>query len=190
MKILAFDTETTGLDPSLHSIIQLSAVFIRDGEPIDSINLFMQPFSFLNISPEALQVHNITLDQLQSFPDWRAQFQAWEAWLAKYIDRFNKRDKAYPLAYRGTFDLEFLSALYKRCDNPYLGSWINWRLLDPLPLLNLLHYRNDPTISALDNLKLSTVAAALGIELQAHDAKSDIIAAVEVWKWAQDRVKE
>jgi len=186
-KILAFDTETTGLDPTLHSIIQLSAVFLVDEEPVDFINLYMQPSNYLHIDRAALDVHGVTVERLRTFPDHREQFQAWEAWLSKRIDKYDKGDKAYCLAYCGRFDMSFLDAWYKRYDNPYLGSWINRKLLDPKALLDLLHYMG--LLRDLPNLKLSTVCEYLDIPLVAHDALSDVRGAIEVWKWAQETLK-
>jgi len=95
-------------------------------------------------------------------------------WEKGDIEKFDRNDKAYFGAFNAKFDLDFVSAWFKKLNDKYLGSWINWRCVDAYPYLQMQEYLG---LVDLPNLKLVTVAEHFGIELQAHDALSDVRAA-------------
>ncbi len=43
MNYVAFDIETTGLNPKYDKIIEIGAVRVRDGEPADTFSTFINP---------------------------------------------------------------------------------------------------------------------------------------------------
>jgi len=179
MKILAFDVETTGLSPERHDVIQAAFIYLDNGKIIDRRVWEMAPLSPGSVDPQALAVHGMSMETIMGFRDPRHVHSEITAWLAKYIDKFDPADKAWPLAYNGSFDLTFLSAHFKAVGDQYLGSWIHMsRLLDPLALARLFQYRGWLT---LPSLKLAHVAEHFDISLRAHDAMSDIEASVELW---------
>lgn len=68
MKIIWFDTETTGLDSKENDIISLSGYLEIDRKIVETFDYKMKPFNMKNISKEALDVNGFTLEQLESFP--------------------------------------------------------------------------------------------------------------------------
>lgn len=179
-KILAFDSETTGLEFSYDEIIQLSALMIIDRKIESSINLLMRPFE-AKVSAEAAAIHGHTQDMVNEYCDPSAAFANFNQWLSQYIDKYDKTDKAFPLAYNGSFDMSFLFNWYKLNSDNYLGSWIYTRaLLDPLALARILFYEGKLPMEP--DLKLKTLADYFKIPITAHDALSDITATWEVWK--------
>jgi len=176
-KILWFDTETTGTSPKENGIIQLAALVEIKGVIIDQILLEMKPFEGDVIEEEALEVHGISVEKIAGFMDPQRAYRMLIDFMGKHVSKFDRADKFYPAGYNVKFDIDFLASFFKKCHDKYLGSWINWRYLDPLPVLHWLEYTGK---ISLPNYKLSTVCEHFGITINAHDSLSDIIASREV----------
>lgn len=172
MKVLYFDTETTGLDCKYHEITQLAYILEADGAEIVRRSLHMRPLHPERADPEALAIQGTTLEELSMHQHPFSAYREFIGDLSGFIDKYDKKDKAFPSGYNGRFDLDFLSEWFKGIPDPYLGSWINWKLLDPM---NLMHWQNAAGIHALENYKLGTVAQYHCIGMRkAHDALSDV----------------
>lgn len=177
-KVLVFDVETTGLDAALHDIVQFAGMMVINGRIEGKRDFLVRPFNPASISDEAMEIHGRTVSEVLGYPPPLEVQKEICVWLGQFIDKYNKADKAWPMAYNGRFDMDFLSRFWQRCADAYLGSWINWRLLDPLALAHLLDYHG--TLS-LPDYKLSTLATQFDVPLRAHDALSDCTATWEVW---------
>lgn len=177
MKILYFDTETTGRDPVKNAMIQFSGIIEIDGRVEEEFNFKIAPFESDIIEDSALLVNKISREELKTFPSARKSFVLIEQLLNKYIDRFNKGDKFYPAGYNVRFDIDFLNNFFIKNFNNYFGSYCNWRAIDVFSLVHYLNYRG---YFFLPNYKLSTVCDCFGIKIQAHDAMSDIRATREL----------
>jgi DNA polymerase-3 subunit epsilon len=184
-KILWFDTETTGLDPVKNDIIQLAGIVEIDGKEVGTFDYKCQPFDYTTIQQDALDTHGMTLEQIKTF-EVPGQIQYnFTKMLAQYCDKFDKTDKFYPGGYNCKFDIDFLAQWFKKCGDSYLGSWINWRALDPLPLLYLADYRGE---ISLPDYKLATTTKHYGVDLfSAHDALSDVRATRTLWHKLTDK---
>jgi DNA polymerase-3 subunit epsilon len=172
VKILYFDVETTGIDPKLNDIVQLSGIIEIDGVEKERFNLNAQPKNYDSINPEALEVTGLTLEQIKSYPPPVATLKRFCEILGRYVDKYNKNDKFYPAGYNVRFDLDFLQQFFLKNGEKYgSGTWQNWQAIDGLPICHFLAYKG---ILKLENYKLSTVCKHFDIEIQAHDALSDI----------------
>jgi len=174
-KVLWIDTETTGIDPAKHGIIQIAALMEIAGEVVEEFEAKFQPHAGAEINADALAVSGTTPEALWARGTSLDAYFEFSRWIGKHIDKFDKLDKAYPAGYNVRFDLDFVERWFRHSGNKYgTGSYQNWRYLDPLPILYQLDYAGR---IALPDYKLGTVAAHYGIELQAHDALSDVRAA-------------
>lgn len=171
MKILYLDTETTGTDPKVHDIIQLAAIAEIDGQEIESIEIKVQPFSYENISPEALQVNGLTLEQIRTFMEPKEAHGKLTRFLGKFINKYDKFDKFTIAGQKADFDAGFLREFFFKAGDQFYGSWFNYRHVDLLAVVRFLRYAGKLRI---ENDKLATISEALGIELNAHDALEDI----------------
>ncbi|MBF0586224.1 3'-5' exonuclease [Prosthecochloris sp. N3] len=171
-KVLYCDVETTGTDPSRHAIIQIGAIMEIDGVVAEEINISCAPFKGARIDDTSLEVTGTTRYELQHrMPDWKA-YGIFRKFLLRHIEQYDQNDKCYPAGYNVRFDLNFIQSWFHRNDDTYgIGSFINWRMLDPLPLLFIRDFTG--TLS-LPDYRLETVCRHFGIELKPHDAMSDI----------------
>ncbi len=175
MKILWFDVETTGLDSRINDIIQLGYQLEIDGKIATEGDIRMRPVNPDAIDPTALRICNLTKDEIMQYQDTRSQYELFVKDLDRFIDKFDRADKAYPAGYNVAFDYQFLTALpYKIGERYGIGSYINHMLLDPLAILNNLIAFGAMAKPA--DRKLETMCKIFGIPLEAHDAKNDIIA--------------
>ena len=154
-EFIAFDTETTGLDPEKDRIIQLSAVRFKDMKPCETWNTYLNPGCPL--SPEAAAVNGITEDMVKDAP-------AIEEVTSDFLNFIGKCPVA---GYNVGFDLAFLW-----CSGIDLIA--SRRIYDAM----LSAYGPFPKGSLADR-KLVTLAAYYGIEFRAHDSLGDSIAAGE-----------
>lgn len=200
-KIVWFDTETTGLDPNKHGMIQLAMLMDIDGELVDEVQINIEPFcndmmligiaDIANIPQDiswkeskdsyadAFTPTGITFSDIAKFINPQVAISKINAFLQKHIFKFDKVDKAYVGGYNVPFDIAFLSNFYKKCGDNYLGSYINWKQIDVRSMLYLLDYKG--TVKQIENYKLATVCAEYRIELDAHNPLSDIKATREIF---------
>lgn len=186
-KILWFDTETTGLSPVVNGIVQLSGLIDIDSIIVDEFDYKINVFDSDVIEQSALDVHGFTKEQISKFDAPYKAHCLFTNLLSKHCSKFDKEDKFFPAGYNCKFDIDFLAQWFLKCNDVYLGSWLNWRWIDPLALINILCLNG---VLKLENHKLETVCKYLGIELKAHDAISDIKATREVYHKAIKLLKK
>lgn len=187
MKALYFDVETTGTDPVKHDIIQLAMLVETDGLIVGELELKIQPHNYDTIEQAALDVHGITIEEMRTFLQPQEALKQLLAFWGKFINKFDKKDKFTPIGYNGRFDLDFLNQFFLKCGDKYFGSWQNWRLVDPLAIIYFLVYLGK---MKLPDYKLATLCQHYNIELQAHDALSDIRATRELLSKLRSKPKE
>jgi len=176
-KILWFDLETTGLDPVTNDPIQIAGMVEVEGEIMEEFNILCKPFDMDSVSDEALEVNKRTRADIEGFQEAAEAKQELDGILNNHIDKFNRNDKFYPGGYNVKFDIDFLAQWFRKHRDNYLGSYWNWRSIDPMPFLNVMAYKGELD---LPNLKLETVCEHFGIKLDAHDALSDVKATREL----------
>lgn len=180
MKILYFDTETTGINPKVNEIIQFAAIIEIDGVVKEEVDIRCQPTDWEHIDQSALDVNKVTIEQLKTFDDPSIMATKINALFDKYIDKYDTSDKFYPAGHNVQFDLDFLQAFWNKHISKYgTGSYQNWRSLDSRVFANFLNVSGKLDVP---DIKLGTICKHWGIEIDAHDALNDIRAARQVIK--------
>lgn len=175
MKLLFFDLETTGTNPGKHGIHQISGQIVIDGIVKESFDFHVQPNPKAIIEDEALAVAGVTREQIAQYPPMATVYAQFIAMLGNYVDKFNKKDKFFLVGYNNAaFDNQFLRGFFLQNADKYFGSWFWANTLDVMVLATnyLLDIRPD-----MENFKLSTVAATLGVQVDGdslHNALYDI----------------
>ena len=179
---LWIDTETTGLIPGKHTIIQIGAFITEEflGDPIDTFNSVGSAEGF-KISKKALEVNGITKKELKRRQSPRDLFIEFREWMGKYVDRYNRKDKLIPVGYNVKFDIDMLFGMALKLRYPYLGAYISGSAID---ILSVVRFQAalGALPSSMRSHKLGDVCAALEIDLPSHDAMDDIIATYEIVK--------
>lgn len=155
-KFIAFDLETTGLDPSLDSVIEFAAVLFEDGKAKSSLTFLCEPESV--IPQDITYITGITDEMVKGKANFKER-------LSEVIDFFSD----VPLVGHNIgFDLSFLKS-YLRQNARLNKIRINNRLYDTSLLSQaFFFYLNDHT--------LSTVAEYCGCSSRgAHRAEKDAL---------------
>jgi DNA polymerase III epsilon subunit-like protein len=181
LKVLYFDTETTGTNVRMHDVWQFAAIAEINRQPVESVIFEFQPFNWDYVSPEALEIHGRNTEYLRGLQTPRQGYNQIRKFLEKYIKKFNKKDKFIACGYNIDFDMQFMKAFFEKNGDQFFGSWVQMNsntYWDVLHLVRLLWRRGFiPT----ENCKLETICNYFGIPINAHDAFSDICASRELW---------
>lgn len=179
-KILYFDTETTGTNPAVHEITQFAAIVEIDGEVKEEVNWRCQPTRWDKIDAKAIETTGVTIEQLKNFQEPAKMLADIKRLFLKYESKYDKGpQKFHPAGHNVQFDLDFLNAFFKQhgdFDDKKWGitSYQNWRALDSRVFSNFLIAADYNEMSKLSDVKLSSLCAHFSIEIDAHNALSDI----------------
>lgn len=174
MKKFWIDLETTGLNPSKHSIVQLAGIIEIDNEIVDSFTLKTKPLKGTAVSNRALEVIGVSVAELKTYPDPALVKQQMLDKFNKYVDPYDKKDKFLFLGYNAKFDYDFFRAWFEKQNFSYFGSFF-W--FPPIDIMNLVAYMSMEERPNLINFKLFQVCKYFGIEVneaELHDALYDI----------------
>jgi DNA polymerase III alpha subunit (gram-positive type) len=171
---LWFNCETGGLDPARHPLLEIAGLIEIDGVIVDDFDFRVQPdFKKDDISLATMELFGIKVDDLKDgMAPRKVQSELMRMW-GKYVDKFDKGDKLTPAGYNIQFDIDFLSAFFRKTGMKFLFSYITHAGLDVLALVRYLSAIG--RIPVLEDHKLQTVCKDFGIQLDdAHTAAADI----------------
>ena len=172
MKILWFDTETTGIFPSKHSMVQLAAVVDIDGKAVEIRSFNFKPLEGRSIDKASLTINNLSEKDILNYPEAKESILELKKFLGHYVDKYNTADKFVPAGYNIRFDVNFLYSTWKAAGDKYgPGSYIFSCPIDVMSLVGMMVAKG----MRLQNYKLETLCKSFGVDLfTAHDAVSDI----------------
>ena len=173
MKILWYDTETTGLTEN-SAMFQISGVIEVDGVEVEEFDIFCSPHEGADISEQALEVTGVSHEQLESYESPKKAYDELVGIFSKYIDKFDKEDKFIIAGQNVKFDIDVLNRFFKRNNDNYLGSFLNYKqVFDTLSIYTALEIAE--VVPKLENHKLETICKTMGVELSnAHNSLADI----------------
>ena len=178
-KIAWIDTETTGINFKDSAILQLAVLIEIDKKIVEEFSINMQPHEDATIAPAALRVHGITHVQWEHFDLPTIGLHKLRQQLGKHVNKYNKNDKFVVAGYNVNFDVQMLRSIFLRDGDKFFGSWFFW------PVIDVQTYVAEAIISQnlnLVNYKLGTVCKHYGIDIEAHEALSDITATRNLYK--------
>lgn len=170
-----YDTETTGTNPKIHSIHQLSGLIEVDGDIVDSFDYSVRPHPRASYDPAALSVCKVTRKQLEGYTDMKTVFKQFTKLLDGYVDKFNNKDKIYLIGFNNrAFDDAFLRMFFELCGSSFIGSYFFVDTIDTLCLAS--QYLMGDRRLQMPSFKLKRVALELGIVIdksKLHDSMYD-----------------
>jgi len=167
---LFVDVETTGLYPEKNDIVQLASIPIILGKECETFNEFCQPVNWDKIEEGAIRAHGITVQRMQGFQDPTIMLDKFIVYLRSFETKF------VIAGYNVGFDKRFLSSFFTR----------HGRADEFFELFELQVHdtytraQKVKTLLKTENLKLATLAKHFHIEINAHEAMSDIAATIKV----------
>lgn len=176
MKRCFIDVETTGLSPERNGIWQIAGIVEIDGKVEDKFTFTFRPHHAAAWDTSArFMVPPDVLDRLESGTVMTSS----EAYTElqhrlHHVDRYDKSDKYFFLAYNAYFDWNFLQAFFLQHGDKYFGSLFAYPPIDIAVLA--AECLQDERLT-LQNFKLPTVAKHFGIEIQEdrlHEAGYDV----------------
>ena len=174
MKQIFIDVETTGTDPKIHCVWQIAFIIEVNGKEDCRHNFKTAPIPGSQYNDKALEVGNITAEEIKSFPDSYKTLRDIKEVFKTYVDPYNKTDKMFFTAYNAEFDMKFLRSFFERQNDKYIGSWFWFPYIDTMTLAGKLLMVER---SGMKDFKLGTVASMFGIEIdksRLHDAMYDV----------------
>lgn len=156
IKQLFIDLETTGLNPKTDSITEFGYIY-KVGGKIKKQGVIKVP-NGVNIYPSIINL------------------------IDGFVDKFNKEDKMYFIAYNAEFDTNFMRELFTQNNNNFFGSYFyNPSVCIMQMVANKLMRKNVRP----ENFKLSTICKYYKVpvdETKLHSALYDIKISNEVYK--------
>lgn len=163
-KIVVMDTETGGLDASVHSLLQVGLMVCEDGKVLDKIRVNIVHESYV-VTEFAMKVNGIDLDTHTGHTPEQA---------VEIITSFIKKHFTKPaqtLGHNVTFDVGFMKELFKSVGADY-DNVFSYRLLDTSSIARFLVFAEIIPPRG----KLGDLAKHFGIEFKdsdLHDALVD-----------------
>jgi DNA polymerase III epsilon subunit-like protein len=184
-----FDTETTGLDPNVNEITQISGEMCGE-----RFNIFCKPNS--PISPGSLEVQGVTVDEVMAYPPSTRGFEELIALFDKHIDKFDTSDRMTPIAFNANFDIDMLYSFFKRHTRPKpnskfmehsVGSYLRTPAVCVMYAYRWLVFLGrlpEPSKDAIKGKRysLEQICKLHGIVFKPHDALADIVATQELYR--------
>lgn len=187
-KLFFYDLETTGTNPGRHGIHQISGEIVIDGKSLETFDFKVQPNPKAQIEDAALEVGDVTCEQIMAYPPMGQVYTQLVAMLGKYVNKFDKTDKFHLVGYNNRgFDDNFFRGFFLQNGDNYFGSWF-WA--DSIDVLVLASTFLAARRAELPNFKLATVADFLGIDTTAgklHDASFDIFVTKAVFDFIMSK---
>ncbi len=155
-RFIAFDTETTGLDPDKDYIVELGAVVFEHGVPTEAFQSYVNPG--VCISEEVSALNHITNEMLRAAPTEGIIYPE----LMRFLGDAGRGDIMI-CGHVAAFDLSFLCKTLER-----LGMAVNFRFVDTRQLAT--------QIPELMHHSLAAVAEYFHVPHEhAHQAKEDAL---------------
>lgn len=149
---VVFDTETTGLEPEIDKIIEISAIKYINNEPVDTFTTLVNPKQKLD--PFITKLTGIKNFDLIKSPTINNVLPGFFDFIEDYV----------LVAHNAPFDIKMIAC---ECYRNNI-EMCNNKLIDTLPLARRMISNND-----IRDYKLSTLKDYFGIELKSHRATED-----------------
>lgn len=155
-EVVVLDTETTGLNPSSCSLLEIAAIRMRGNEFVDEFHTFVDPGHA--VPEEITELTGITQADVAGAPSPREAVAA----LAEFAGNRNL------VAHNAGFDRDFV--MRQAEPGALLGEWVDTLALSQIVLPRLKSHR------------LVDLSAAFGLHAPSHRAMDDTICLGALWR--------
>ena len=183
-KVLWLDVETTGLDCRKHGLREVGFIIEIDGVEVDKGVFKINPFTYTTkdvvIDDYALEISKVSIEDLESYDSSSYCFKELMKKLVKYVNVNDKNDCFVIAGYNTAFDIGFIKEWFKEMG--LLDSYkdlFHYKSLDVFSIVFALRHIG---LNSAENDKLETMCNYFDIEIEAHNALSDIEATKKLYE--------
>ena len=183
-KVLWLDVETTGLDCRKHGLREVGFIIEIDGVEVDKGVFKINPFTYttkdVEIDDYALEISKVSIEDLKSYDRVSYCFKELMKKLVKYVNVNDKNDCFVIAGYNTAFDIGFIKEWFKEMG--LLDSYkdlFHYKSLDVFSIVFALRHIG---LNSAENDKLETMCNYFDIEIEAHNALSDIEATKKLYE--------
>ena len=183
-KVLWLDVETTGLDCRKHGLREVGFIIEIDGVEVDKGVFKINPFTYttkdVEIDDYALEISKVSIEDLESYDRVSYCFKELMKKLVKYVNVNDKNDCFVIAGYNTAFDIGFIKEWFKEMG--LLDSYkdlFHYKSLDVFSIVFALRHIG---LNSAENDKLETMCNYFDIEIEAHNALSDIEATKKLYE--------
>lgn len=183
-KVLWLDVETTGLDCRKHGLREVGFIIEIDGVEVDKGVFKINPFTYTTkdvvIDDYALEISKVSIEDLKSYDRVSYCFKELMKKLVKYVNVNDKNDCFVIAGYNVAFDIGFIKEWFKEMG--LLDSYkdlFHYKSLDVFSIVFALRHIG---LNSAENDKLETMCNYFDIEIEAHNALSDIEATKKLYE--------
>lgn len=183
-KVLWLDVETTGLDCRKHGLREVGFIIEIDGVEVDKGVFRINPFTYttkdVEIDDYALEISKVSIEDLESYDRVSYCFKELMKKLVKYVNVNDKNDCFVIAGYNTAFDIGFIKEWFKEMG--LLDSYkdlFHYKSLDVFSIVFALRHIG---LNSAENDKLETMCNYFNIEIEAHNALSDIKATKKLYE--------
>lgn len=132
--LIFIDTETGGLDPDVHSLLQIGYVIENPNWQTHRNEMLISRHNYI-ATPEAMKINNLDLDLI------REKGKSEDYVTKQLINHISQTCKTRPvvIGHNVNFDINFLKALFKRTGYSYEDTF-NHRVVDTMSILRALNH--------------------------------------------------
>lgn len=183
-KVLWLDVETTGLDCRKHGLREVGFIIEIDGVEVDKGVFKINPFTYttkdVEIDDYALEISKVSIEDLESYDRASYCFKELMKKLVKYVNVNSKNDCFVIAGYNAAFDIGFIREWFKEMglQDSYKDLFY-YKSLDVFSLVFALRHIG---LNSAENDKLETMCNYFDIEIEAHNALSDIEATKKLYE--------
>ena len=183
-KVLWLDVETTGLDCRKHGLREVGFIIEIDGVEVDKGVFKINPFTYttrdVEIDDYALEISKVSIEDLESYDRVSYCFKELMKKLVKYVNVNDKNDCFVIAGYNVAFDIGFIKEWFKEMGlQDSYKDLFHYKSLDVFSLVFALRHIG---LNSAENDKLETMCNYFGIEIEAHNALSDIEATKKLYE--------
>ena len=183
-KVLWLDVETTGLDCRKHGLREVGFIIEIDGVEVDKGVFKINPFTYttkdVEIDDYALEISKVSIEDLESYDRVSYCFKELMNKLVKYVNVNDKNDCFVIAGYNTAFDIGFIKEWFKEMGlQDSYKDLFHYKSLDVFSIVFALRHIG---LNSAENDKLETMCNYFDIEIEAHNALSDIEATKKLYE--------
>ena len=183
-KVLWLDVETTGLDCRKHGLREVGFIIEIDGVEVDKGVFKINPFTYttrnVEIDDYALEISKVSIEDLKSYDRVSYCFKELMKKLVKYVNVNDKNDCFVIAGYNAAFDIGFIKEWFKEMGlQDSYKDLFHYKSLDVFSIVFALRHLG---INSAENDKLETMCNYFDIQIEAHNALSDIEATKKLYE--------